>query len=60
MIKIERELVKRQQHNKKDERRSSFLPNIQKVADSRVAPKTDRNNMNNSFSSGQFAKLPKI
>ena len=60
MIKIERELAKREYHNKKDERKSSFLPNIQKVTDSRVAAKTERNNMNASFSLGQFAKLPKI
>lgn len=66
MIKIERELQKREQHNKKDERKSNFLPTIHEkkgaVEASRVNDKNIEKIMNSSYSSVQFngLKLPKI
>lgn len=54
MIKIERELAKREQNHKKDERRNSFLPTIPEKKT------TDVRRMNSSFSAAQMTPVPKL
>ena len=63
MIKIEKELSRREHNDKKDDRKSMFLPTLEKKGhDSRVSPSGEDSykRTNSTFSMNKKTKFPRI